>query len=688
MLKIDNLTFSYGVVTVFDNASFQVNQNELTVIMGTSGSGKSTLMDIIYLKYPVYFDYYYNGNKVLQNDNQLKNNIYYLNQDLVFPEDLTVKQQWDLLQKIYSQDILLDKYVEELKLKEILNLYPKQLSGGERLRVALINALICQPDILLLDEPTASLNNELSMKLIDILQEYKKNHHVIVATHDDNFIEVSDVLYRIDNKKLLVNTNNSSSSSKLSDSKTIEKKKLLWFSQFIRMKRHHIFKNILRYIWMAVIISFCAFSFCMNENFIKDYSKTIAEFETNNFLVYKAVDYKYPGYEMDNINFPITSKELTLIKEVNHINKLTPKIVLSLYEFNHDDPFEKIEPMLKINQNGKTIYDVKNDENYYGFKFESLDFNNESYSKQIEYIGSNKNEGIMINRHTIEEMGLTDKALENAVITLEIGAPVCDVSGYRSMCYGMECSSDFEIPANDLVTTKIQITLPIVGIIDGVLYDSVAPSGGTFYLSDDYLLSLVQKTKGTDEKVVYYKDDKLVDNVHEANYSRIYTPWMPNAYIVEVDSVENVKSVVDQLKSYGFSIDWKYLEYDAFGKSVAQTKRFLEIVSVVVVGFTVLITVIINYLKNRNEHDFNRWLKQIGFHQRKEILIIKGQKYLIDVSITIMLAIGFLMIICDAMYRKDGYLYPITPTMILIILVVTLLSQFIVPLIWEGFDYD
>lgn len=172
MIRIEELSFSYKNHIIFDNTFFQADIGCLTVIKGESGSGKTTLLDIIALKHGNVFNAYYNDAPI-QDDNYLSQ-LYYMTQEPIFCDSLKMKEQWDILIKNYGHDSQLSHYISSLGLDDIQNLYPAQLSGGEKLRAALIQIFIIKPQIVLMDEPTASLNIEYKIKLLELLQSLKK----------------------------------------------------------------------------------------------------------------------------------------------------------------------------------------------------------------------------------------------------------------------------------------------------------------------------------------------------------------------------------------------------------------------------------------------------------------------------------------------------------------------------------
>lgn len=186
LLEIKDLTKIYhtknGEIKAIDNISFNLYEKEFLCIVGSSGCGKSTLLNIL-------------ANLDEKSDGQIKKNKnlkigYMLQEDALFPW-LTILENATLgleIKKIKTKENI--EYVKELLtkygLKDFINKYPSQLSGGMRQRVALIRTLAIKPDILLLDEPFSALDYVSRLMVSEdvkkIIKAEKKT--VIMITHD------------------------------------------------------------------------------------------------------------------------------------------------------------------------------------------------------------------------------------------------------------------------------------------------------------------------------------------------------------------------------------------------------------------------------------------------------------------------------------------------------------------------
>jgi polar amino acid transport system ATP-binding protein len=176
MLQIKNLTKSYDR-KIFDYFNIDIG-NGVTVIMGKSGIGKTTLLRCIA------------GLEKFEKGSIIKktNNIGIVFQDFNLWETLSVKENIILAPKLKKKKYDLNSICKKLNIVNILNKYPNQLSGGEKQRVAIARTLITNPDLILLDEITSSLDKKNVKEIEDIIKKLsKENKSMIVVTHNIEF---------------------------------------------------------------------------------------------------------------------------------------------------------------------------------------------------------------------------------------------------------------------------------------------------------------------------------------------------------------------------------------------------------------------------------------------------------------------------------------------------------------------
>ncbi len=218
MIIINNLSKSYNkdgkTNNVLNNLTYNFKTGKMYSIMGKSGVGKSTLIQILGLLDSFDTGTYYINKKSVNNlsTNELAeiraSHIGFIFQSFYLNPNLTVLENVILPLYIKNDLSKIEKYnkgkelLNNLDMLEKINYYPNELSGGEQQRVAIARALVNNPDIILADEPTGSLDKENTKHILSILKQLAKdNKCVIVVTHSDTVSKYVDVeLYMKDGK--------------------------------------------------------------------------------------------------------------------------------------------------------------------------------------------------------------------------------------------------------------------------------------------------------------------------------------------------------------------------------------------------------------------------------------------------------------------------------------------------------
>lgn len=205
ILKVENLEKYYGKEDkrVLSNLNFDLIEGEFLGIMGKSGSGKTTILNAIatigsFNKGSIS---YYNKDISLFNRRMItsyrKNVISYIYQDFKLIDTLTGYENIILPLNISKKRVdkaKVMKVAEILKVEDLFNTYPDNLSGGEKQRIAIARALVKDSKIILADEPTSSLDSKLGEKVLRLLKTYNRLHKksIIMASHDLRAISFTD----------------------------------------------------------------------------------------------------------------------------------------------------------------------------------------------------------------------------------------------------------------------------------------------------------------------------------------------------------------------------------------------------------------------------------------------------------------------------------------------------------------
>ena len=206
-IKIKNLTKKYEKnrsIKVLNDITFNFEPGKTYSIMGPSGSGKSTLLNLLSLiDNPTSGSIEINSNKIKPN-NKVENDLIRAKKIGIIYQDKNLLSDFTALENVYLPNLLISKEKQnsiELAKKLIKNVgmssrikhFPNELSGGENQRIAIARALINNPDIILADEPTGSLDTDNAKLIFKILFNLKnKNRIIIFATHNRYFANMAD----------------------------------------------------------------------------------------------------------------------------------------------------------------------------------------------------------------------------------------------------------------------------------------------------------------------------------------------------------------------------------------------------------------------------------------------------------------------------------------------------------------
>ena len=201
-------TFSDGrnKLHVLKDINLQIDKGNIITIKGPSGSGKSTLLSIIgTLDNADSGELLINGMSIKDNTNidKLRNkSIGFVFQFHNLISELTLEENVSLPKMIAKEQLgkrELIELFEYFDLKDRMNSFPNDLSGGEKQRVAVMRAIINNPSIIIADEPTGNLDKENALKMMSLFQKLntEKKLTIIVATHDENVFNIGHKKYQL-----------------------------------------------------------------------------------------------------------------------------------------------------------------------------------------------------------------------------------------------------------------------------------------------------------------------------------------------------------------------------------------------------------------------------------------------------------------------------------------------------------
>jgi putative ABC transport system ATP-binding protein len=201
-------------VTALKKVDFNVAQGEFVSVIGPSGSGKSTFLTIAGgLQTPTEGKITINGadfsqmNEKQRSKARFKEIGFILQSSNLIPF-LKVKEQFQLVEKIEKEKnaAKIEELLKSLDIWELREQYPKALSGRERQRVAIARSLFNDPQLILADEPTASLDSDHAYDVVKLLakEAHERNKAIVMVTHDERMTQWSDNVYQMKDGELLL----------------------------------------------------------------------------------------------------------------------------------------------------------------------------------------------------------------------------------------------------------------------------------------------------------------------------------------------------------------------------------------------------------------------------------------------------------------------------------------------------
>ncbi|MGI6453293.1 MAG: ABC transporter ATP-binding protein [Syntrophomonadaceae bacterium] len=209
LMRLEKVSRTYvmGEIKVYAlrETTFDIKSGELLVILGPSGSGKSTLLNII-----GGMDRPTSGKVVFKDqdlsgvgDNELtayrRHQVGFVFQFYNLIPDLTARENVALAAELVDHPLPVDQVLEEVGLKDRMDHFPAQLSGGEQQRVSIARAMVKQPQLLLCDEPTGALDYKTGIVVLSLLEKIarQKGTSVVIVSHNTPIADIADRVVRM-----------------------------------------------------------------------------------------------------------------------------------------------------------------------------------------------------------------------------------------------------------------------------------------------------------------------------------------------------------------------------------------------------------------------------------------------------------------------------------------------------------
>lgn len=680
MIEIKNLNISFGDKVILNNASFHTSPGVLTIIRGKSGSGKSTFLKAFQFAYEC--EYIYEGQRMDELDQESRQQFIYdhmvnVPQIPLFIEGMTIEEHIKQLVKLgYQRNGI---YEEKFGIASLKKKYPRNLSGGEKTRVAICLAIMSQPEILILDEPTAALDASYAIEMIKYLKEYaEEGHYVIVATHDQRMIEEADVLYKVD-QTLILEKENKRETSLISQIPHNHKLFTLRFS-------HRTFRIVMN-ILVAFTMIICAYSYNVYGHYNASYEQKINTIASRDLTVYKekmSNDY----YSYNGSEFPMTQSDYKKIRSVKNVESVKWR-----YEKEYDDVMRlglDTETELKYQEAKLTGKKCNQTINLVSMQV---------YEDEDDYtnltVKHNDNKGVYISNQLLsnQDISVDSINMDDLKLKFYLPIPMYDASGITQM--GIDSEGSDYVDVNTVLVDLVEVELPVRGILkEGTEISSNSYSGtGSIYVPRSVVNQYRKTYHATQSKVLYgvpgaegtdykYYEGSLPSTYTMSDVDQVVveTPWKPGAYTVRVDSLKNIDQVTKQLEKLGFNVEGAFVDNSAINKLLSNNKQvlmqFMIIVFVLLYGFYFYL----KYLILKEEKQTRDFLYNLGF-TTKRISKSFSLTYIKNSLILAVLGIVLLEVFIEFVIRIHIYslIIPVTKMLILLFFMAAFIIEFFIP---------
>lgn len=680
MIEIKNLNISFGDKVILNNASFHTSPGVLTIIKGKSGSGKSTFLKAFQFAYEC--EYIYEGQRMDELDQDSRQQFIYdhmvnVPQIPLFIEGMTIEEHIKQLVKLgYQRN---DIYEEKFGIASLKKKYPRNLSGGEKTRVAIYLAIMSQPEILILDEPTAALDASYAIEMIKYLKEYaEEGHYVIVATHDQRMIEEADVLYKVD-QTLILEKENQRETSLISQIPHNHKLFNLRFS-------HRTFRIVMN-ILVAFTMIICAYSYNIYGHYNASYEQKINTIASRDLTVYKekmSNDY----YSYNGSEFPMTQSDYKKIKSVKNVESVKWR-----YEKEYDDVMMlglDTETQLKYQEAKLTGKKCNQTINLVSMQV---------YEDEDDYtnltVKHNDNKGVYISNQLLsnQDISVDSINMDDLKLKFYLPIPMYDASGITQT--GIDLEGSEYVDVNTVLVDLVEVELPVRGILkEGTEISSNSYNGtGSIYVPRSVVNQYRKTYHATQSKVLYgvpgaegtdykYYEGSLPSTYTMSDVDQVVveTPWKPGAYTVRVDSLKNIDKVTQELEKLGFNVEGVFVDNSAINKLLSNNKQvliqFMIIVFVLLYGFYFYL----KYLILKEEKQTRDFLYNLGFTTKR----INKSFYMTYIKNSILLGvlgIVLLEVFIEFVIRIHIYslIIPVTKMLILLFFTAAFIIEFFIP---------
>ena len=201
IVEVSNLTKRFGEFTAVDDISFDIQEGEILGVLGPNGAGKTTTIHMLLgLITPTSGTIRILGLDLAQHRETILRQVNFSSTYISMPFSLTAEENLRVIAKLYGVSHIsrkIDDIIKKLEMEEFRSKLTRKLSSGQMSRLTLAKALLTEPRVLFLDEPTASLDPDITQKIKAFLKEYRQNEKLTILYTSHNMREMEEMSDRI-----------------------------------------------------------------------------------------------------------------------------------------------------------------------------------------------------------------------------------------------------------------------------------------------------------------------------------------------------------------------------------------------------------------------------------------------------------------------------------------------------------
>ena len=597
MLKLKNICKSYNIGKnknkniILDNVTLDFKQGELVFILGASGSGKSTLLNIIGGNLSADSGSIWLDDVCISKLSDKKMNNYHCNVVGNIFQDYNLIEYMDVISNVmlafngYGDINRIKVLLKQLGLYEKRKVIVSRLSGGEKQRVAIVRALVNDPDIILADEPTGALDFKNSLEVMEILKKISTNKLVIVVSHDNylankyasRIINIKDgkceYLPILDNKPIV----------------SCKKKRKNNYLSIIKVAFKKLWLKKIRTLFTALAISLGIISMFIVSNLYYNFNDEIKELEKNVVSVFPITvsngEFEILDSRSESSNNKIIIRDRNNFfytnvidnKYINYINNID-EIKYITYNYDILLPFISDKYLFMDNSYFMTIPNYK----YINNNFDILYGNNISNKYEVLIkVDSNNN----IDSKLLNYFDINSSIEYSDIVGRKIKIILNDNYYYKN--------GEYYVVGNSLekMYNISDLELTIVGVIKE---KNVVNENNYIFYSNELLNDILLINSNSE----IVKDQILKDyNILGLNINKdemlSYLGYnsLPSSINMYVDNLSNKNKVIKKLDEYNDS-NTKLIYVDTMSSAIGIVKEFINIISIILIVFSLICIVV------------------------------------------------------------------------------------------------